>query len=98
MGTCVASKEPTLLWRGHPQVRYEIAEGRVLLTEEWEYPPAPENLAEVTATVEQLAHALADVRLEIERFCVQLELLTGKLTEDAAAARVMARSLCGLPE
>lgn len=93
----IRTQGPSKIWRGHPSLACEVAEGRAVITEEWEYPPAPENLAELTASVEQLVSALAAVRLDVEQFSVELEKVTRKLTPGATAARAMARGLCGLP-
>jgi hypothetical protein len=86
---------PSKIWRGHPHLACEVAEGTAVITEESEA-RVPEKLAEVTASVEQLVSALAAVRLDVEQFSVELEKVTRKLTQDATAARVMARGLCGL--
>jgi hypothetical protein len=60
------------IWIGHPDLAFTIDGDRITLTEQWEYPPAPESLLQLTVPLGQLTAAVETARLELELFRAEL--------------------------
>lgn len=60
------------IWIGHPDLRFAIEGELVTITEQWEYPPAPENLLAVTVPLDLLAEAVKAARAELDLFWTEL--------------------------
>lgn len=83
------------VWVGHPALAIAWRDGCVTVTEQWEYPPAPEYLLEITMPAAGLAAAVAAARTELTGFHTDLIAIVARLLGDTAQAALVAACLVG---
>lgn len=83
------------LWIGHPELAFSLSGDLVTLTEQWEYPPAPDYLLEVTTPLDQLRAAVAQARLEVERLRAELVPVVTRVLGSPRPAKRVTDALIG---
>lgn len=83
------------LWVGHPALAVAWRDDRVTVTEQWEYPPAPDYLIEATMPAASLVAAVAAARTDLTAFHADLIPVVARLLGNPAQAAPVAARLVG---
>jgi hypothetical protein len=83
------------IWIGHPDLAFTVDGEHVTLTEQWEYPPAPDDLLEVKVPLNLLTVAVEQARLELELFRAELRPVVTRLLGSSQNADPVINALVG---